>query len=238
MKNISTKTRLLTVGAIGAATVGGGIATAGSANAASGSVWDSVAACESGGNWSINTGNGFYGGLQFTQQTWAGFGGTAYAPRADLASRSAQIAVAQKVLASQGPGAWPVCSKKAGLTRGGGASSGGGTVATTPRVKQQKPSRSAQRPTAPKQTTRKQATRQQTTRQQATPQKHSTLKRSYAPRVNAQPTGRTITVHQGDTLSQLAAKYNVKGGWQGLFAVNKSTINNPNLIFVGQHIRL
>jgi LysM repeat protein len=81
---------------------------------ASGSVWDRVAACESGGNWSINTGNGYYGGLQFTQSTWNANGGQAYAPRADLASRDAQIAVAQHVLASQGWGAWPVCSVKAG----------------------------------------------------------------------------------------------------------------------------
>jgi LysM repeat protein len=78
------------------------------------SIWDKIAACESGGNWAINTGNGFYGGLQFTQSTWAAYGGTAYAARADLASRSAQIAVAQKVQASQGWGAWPVCSYQAG----------------------------------------------------------------------------------------------------------------------------
>jgi LysM repeat protein len=78
------------------------------------SIWDKIAACESGGNWAINTGNGFYGGLQFTQSTWAAYGGTAYAARADLASRSAQITVAQKVQASQGWGAWPVCSYKAG----------------------------------------------------------------------------------------------------------------------------
>ncbi|HVS58788.1 MAG TPA: transglycosylase family protein [Candidatus Saccharimonadales bacterium] len=80
-----------------------------------GSVWDRIAACESGGNWSINTGNGFYGGLQFTQGTWLGYGGGAYASRADLASRAQQIAIAQKVQAGQGWGAWPVCSLKAGV---------------------------------------------------------------------------------------------------------------------------
>lgn len=78
------------------------------------SIWDSIAACESSGNWSIDTGNGFYGGLQFTASTWAAYGGLAYAPRADLATRDQQIAVAQKVQASQGWGAWPVCSVKAG----------------------------------------------------------------------------------------------------------------------------
>jgi len=76
----------------------------------SGACWDCLAQCESGGNWSINSGNGFSGGLQFHHQTWVGFGGLAYAPEAWMASREAQIAVAEKVLASQGRGAWPGCS--------------------------------------------------------------------------------------------------------------------------------
>ena len=73
----------------------------------SGSIWDRIAACESGGNWSINTGNGFYGGLQFTQATWAGAGGLAYAPRADLATPAQQIAIASKLSLSN----WPVCGR-------------------------------------------------------------------------------------------------------------------------------
>lgn len=77
--------------------------------------WGCVAKCESGGNWHINTGNGHYGGLQFSQQTWEGFGGGKYAPRADLASRKEQIAIARKVVAVQGWGAWPHCSKRYGL---------------------------------------------------------------------------------------------------------------------------
>ncbi|MFI1766355.1 transglycosylase family protein [Streptomyces sp. NPDC020800] len=97
------------------------LVVAGSADAADASTWNKVAACESSGNWSINTGNGFYGGLQFTRSTWEAYGGTRYAPRADLASRSQQMTVAEKVLDGQGPGAWPVCSVRAGLTRGGGA---------------------------------------------------------------------------------------------------------------------
>ena len=76
----------------------------------SGSVnWIAIAACESGGNWADNTGNGFYGGLQFTISTWLGYGGGAYAPSANLATESQQIAIAEKVLAGQGIGAWPVC---------------------------------------------------------------------------------------------------------------------------------
>lgn len=81
-----------------------------------GGVWDELVQCEATGNWAINTGNGFYGGLQFTQQTWEGFGGTAYAPRADLASREQQIAIAEKVQAAQGWGAWPACTSKMGLS--------------------------------------------------------------------------------------------------------------------------
>ncbi|ATZ05764.1 transglycosylase family protein [Corynebacterium striatum] len=82
---------------------------------ADGSVWDSLAQCESTGNWAINTGNGFSGGLQFTPSTWAGFGGTAYAPEAWQATREQQIAVAEKVQAAQGWGAWPACTSKLGL---------------------------------------------------------------------------------------------------------------------------
>ena len=82
---------------------------------ANGSVWDSLAQCESTGNWAINTGNGFSGGLQFTPSTWAGFGGTAYAPEAWQATREQQIAVAEKVQAAQGWGAWPACTSKLGL---------------------------------------------------------------------------------------------------------------------------
>jgi resuscitation-promoting factor RpfA len=84
------------------------------AHAASDSTWDRVAQCESGGRWDINTGNGFHGGLQFTPSTWKGFGGTEFAPVAYQASRAQQIVVAERVLAKQGWGAWPVCSRKAG----------------------------------------------------------------------------------------------------------------------------
>ncbi|MBT2490359.1 LysM peptidoglycan-binding domain-containing protein [Streptomyces sp. ISL-96] len=74
--------------------------------------WNCLAECESSGDWHINTGNGYYGGLQFWQATWAEHGGLAYAPRADLATRAQQIKVAERVLATQGWKAWPVCSKR------------------------------------------------------------------------------------------------------------------------------
>lgn len=80
-----------------------------------GSVWDRLAQCESSGNWAINTGNGFYGGLQFDYGTWLGNGGGAYASRADLATRDQQIAIASKVQAARGWSPWPACSAKLGL---------------------------------------------------------------------------------------------------------------------------
>ncbi|MFD6184058.1 transglycosylase family protein [Streptomyces goshikiensis] len=89
------------------------------ASAADASTWDQVAECESGGSWSANAGTGAYGGLQFSQEEWKNAGGLSYAERADLASRSQQIAVAEQVLASQGPEAWPLCASPAGLTKDG-----------------------------------------------------------------------------------------------------------------------
>ena len=86
------------------------------AHGATAETWDRLAECESSGRWDINTGNGYYGGLQFSAGTWVGFGGTAYASRADLATRVEQITVAERVLDVQGWGAWPACSEKLGLT--------------------------------------------------------------------------------------------------------------------------
>lgn len=77
--------------------------------------WDAIAACESGGNWSINTGNGYYGGLQFLDSTWDAYGGEEFAPRADLATRGEQITVAERVRADVGFRAWPACSRRLGL---------------------------------------------------------------------------------------------------------------------------
>ncbi|MFI6849717.1 transglycosylase family protein [Kitasatospora sp. NPDC050467] len=122
------------------------ILTATGASAAPASTWDSVAQCESGGNWSINTGNGFYGGLQFTSSTWKAYGGTSYAPQAHQASRAQQISVAEKVLASQGPGAWPVCSQKAGLSKGGAPASVDTSTDAAPAAPKPAQSKPAQKP--------------------------------------------------------------------------------------------
>ena len=85
------------------------------ASAAPDSDWDRLAQCESGGNWHINTGNGYQGGLQFSPSTWAGYGGTEYAATADQATREQQIAVAERVQAAQGWGAWPACTARLGI---------------------------------------------------------------------------------------------------------------------------
>ncbi|MFE1288876.1 transglycosylase family protein [Streptomyces sp. NPDC058751] len=120
----------------------------GAAHAADVGTWNKVAACESSGNWSINTGNGYYGGLQFTRSTWEAYGGQAYARRADQATKDQQIAVAEKVLKGQGPGAWPVCSVRAGLT-GGGAAPDVSPEGPAPRPAKQRSVRDVQPQTTP-----------------------------------------------------------------------------------------
>ncbi len=86
-----------------------------SADAAPVNSWNRLAQCESGGRWHVNTGNGYYGGLQFSNSTWRGFGGGRFAPRADIATKAQQIQIAERVQHSQGWQAWPVCSHRVGL---------------------------------------------------------------------------------------------------------------------------
>ncbi|MGW2372701.1 transglycosylase family protein [Kitasatospora sp. NPDC001683] len=219
--------------------------TATGASAAPASAWDSVAQCESGGDWGINTGNGFYGGLQFTSSTWKAYGGTAYAAQANQASKGQQIAVAEKVLASQGPGAWPVCSLKAGLSKGGAPAAVDTSSDTKAQKQQAAPKEQAPKAAAkpvqqykPKHAAPKQAEQpaEQPTAKQYAP-KHA------APRA-AQPapsaaTGHDYTVRAGDTLSGIAAAQGVQGGWQALYDGNRGTVGgDPNLIVPGQVLHL
>ncbi|WP_054816495.1 transglycosylase family protein [Nocardia arizonensis] len=115
-KPTSTGRTVAKVAVTGAIIGTAGVALAGNASAAPDSDWDRLAQCEAGGNWGINTGNGFQGGLQFSPSTWNAHGGQEYAATANQASREEQIVVAEKVLASQGWGAWPSCSSKLGLS--------------------------------------------------------------------------------------------------------------------------
>ena|SRR5699024_415318 len=112
--------RIVGVAAVASLAAGGVLATPLTASAYDPGVWDKVAQCESTNRWDINTGNGYYGGLQFSKSTWLAFGGGDYAPYAHQATKDEQIAVARRVLAVQGPGAWPVCSQRAGLTKTNG----------------------------------------------------------------------------------------------------------------------
>ncbi len=105
-RHTTLRTRVLRSTAVVAAAGACSLGFTSAASAASDSTWNNVASCESGNNWSINTGNGYYGGLQFSQSTWDAFGGQQYAGRADQASKGQQIAIAEKTLAGQGWGAW------------------------------------------------------------------------------------------------------------------------------------
>ncbi|MBC3194978.1 transglycosylase family protein [Pseudonocardia sp. C8] len=136
---------LLRVAAAGIVAVGATAAISGTANAAPDNVWDQLAQCESGGNWSINTGNGYQGGLQFSPSTWRAYGGSG---SASSASRAEQIAVAERVLAAQGWGAWPSCSKKLGIT-GHSADPGKRVKASAPAAKAA-PKKAAPKAAAPK----------------------------------------------------------------------------------------
>lgn len=114
----SKATRIATVTGVAGAAVAVPLMSATGAQAASVDTWDKVAQCESGGDWSINTGNGYYGGLQFSASSWAAAGGTKYAPTADKATKEQQIAAAERLLEIQGPGAWS-CAGAGNLTAGG-----------------------------------------------------------------------------------------------------------------------
>ena len=143
-----TVTRLSRTAFAGFALAAVSIGLASPAQAASGQTWDRLAMCESGGNWGINTGNGYHGGLQFSASTWRAFGGTQYAARADLASRAEQIAIAERTLAGQGWGAWPACSRKLGLSNADkvGSAAAPAAAPAPARVAAPAASRSAARP--------------------------------------------------------------------------------------------
>ncbi|MFF3842453.1 transglycosylase family protein [Streptomyces sp. NPDC001930] len=228
----SKATQVVTLVGVTGVAVAAPLMTAGTASAATVSEWDTVAACESGGNWSINTGNGYYGGLQFSASTWAAYGGTAYAATANQASKSQQIAIAEKVLAGQGKGAWPSCG--VGLSS---ASPSTGAVESAPQQSTQQPKqeRKAEQPTT--RSEQRQAPKK-ATQQQAAPQ-------AAAKKTVTTPTGKKVKkgdgeykVVAGDTLSKIAQAHGVKGGWAKLFELNKDVVENADLIYPGQQLHL
>ena len=203
-----------------AAGVAGTAALLGPASAAQASSvnWDAIAQCESGGNWSISTGNGFYGGLQFTKGTWRAYGGTKYASTANKASRSEQIAIAEKVLRGQGIGAWPVCGKKGGSSKHYSGTNTSGSKS------------------------HKSSSHKSSTHKSKSVTHKSTKKSATTPKVTrattAKATGKTYVVRSGDTLSAIATRNHISGGWHTLYQLNSKTISNANLIFPGQRITL
>jgi LysM repeat protein len=219
---------LATAGLVGAIPM----ATASPASAATSS-WDRLAQCESGQNWSINTGNGYYGGLQFADGTWDGWGGEKYASRADLASKAEQIVIAAKLVDNSGWRSWPGCTSKLGLDgadrrealataaeykakltggSGGGAQENGDAKADS--TKRDKPA------------AEKRAEDNRVSTDRASRGKHRKKK-----------VAGTYTVRSGDTLSSIARRKDVPGGWKRLYRINRSTIGkNPGLIYPGQRL--
>jgi LysM repeat protein len=174
--------------------------------------WTAIANCESSGDWAADTGNGFYGGLQFTQSTWDAYGGQQYAPSANLASESQQIAVAEKVLAGQGIGAWPVCGAHAGdSTTYAGTNTGGSASASSDNGGSS---------------------------DSGSTNSGSSASASSGTSNAKSTAGGKYTVRSGDTLSGIAAKEGI-ADWHALYAGNKSVIGaNPNLIIPGQVLNL
>ena len=219
-RRASKATRVVALVGVAGVAVAAPLMTAGAASAATASEWDAVAQCESGGNWSINTGNGYYGGLQFSASTWAAYGGTAFAASADQASKSQQIQIAEKVLAGQGKGAWPSC----GVGLSSAAYTGGA-------AEQAQPERKAEQPT--------------TRSEQRTAPKPAAKAKAEAKKTVTTPTGKKVKkgdgeykVVAGDTLSKIAAAHDVKGGWAKLFELNKDIVDDADLIYPGQQLHL
>lgn len=197
------------------------------ANAVDGATWDALAQCESGGNWSINTGNGFYGGLQFTQQSWNGVG---MSGSPVTASRAQQIEAGERLLAIQGWGAWPACSAKLGLYGKTGAAPTY-TEPTTVAVQSQ----TQQTYTAPAAQAAPAAPAVQAAPAAAEAPAAPAVEAPAAPvAVAPKAAAGTYTVVPGDSLSLIAAKLGVAGGYQAIAAANTDIIYNVDLIFPGQ----
>ncbi|WP_051597116.1 LysM peptidoglycan-binding domain-containing protein [Curtobacterium sp. UNCCL17] len=229
MKKLS-RTRTIVGGLAFASIAATGVGLAAApANAASGSTWDQLAQCESGGNWAINTGNGYYGGLQFNLGTWQANGG---AGNPASASREAQIAVAERVLASQGWGAWPACSAQLGLSGTSGAAPAAAAPAPAPAPAPAQ--QAAPQPAAPAPAPAEQAAPQPSTTE-AAPAPAATTPSKPAP---VKTSGKTYKITSGDTLDTIATKLGIDGGWKQLWAANTSTIDDANLIYAGQELQL
>ncbi|RPK39633.1 transglycosylase family protein [Streptomyces sp. ADI93-02] len=212
-----------------------------------GTDWDRIAECESNGRWGINTGNGYHGGLQFAPSTWRAYGGGQYAPRADLASKSEQIAVAERVRRSQGLGAWPTCGRlgtngtSSSSSSGGSGSSGsvGGsdTAQAAPERQSTDGSNSGSSGNTSSGNTSSGSTADSSHHDDdSTAGSDSGTTHHYSEDlVDAD----TYVVEPGDCLSVIAERADVDGGWPALYELNREILDQgPHLIFPGQHLRL
>ena len=215
--NIRRSAAVLAIGGAAAAS----LAATPAANAAPLEAWEALAQCESGGNWSINTGNGYYGGLQFSLSSWAAAGGTGN-PAA--ASKAEQIRVAENLLQMQGWGAWPSCAAKLNLYAYG-TSSAAAVVAETP---------AATTTTTETTTVAPQAT--EVTEVAAAPAVVEAPAAETAPAAEvvaeAAPAANTYTVKAGDTLSEIAYAHGFNG-WDEVLAANADLIQNADVIEIG-----
>lgn len=251
MKNTSIRrtAAALAIGGVAAATM-----SMPAANAVDGATWDALAQCESGGNWSINTGNGFYGGLQFTQQSWNGVGMSGSPANA---TRAQQIEAGERLLAIQGWGAWPACSAKLGLYGKTGAAptytepttstAATTTVAAQSQTQQTYTAPAAQvAPAAPAAQAAPAAVEAPAAAPvapaapaaveapAAAPAAPAVEAPAAAPVAAPKAAAGTYTVVPGDSLSLIAAKLGVAGGYQAIAAANTDIIYNVDLIFPGQ----
>lgn len=233
----------------GTAAVFGGAALLGAAAPAQAAdKWDQLVECEASGDWSANTGNGFSGGLQFTPSTWAAFGGSGSAANA---SASEQKAVAERVLAEQGWGAWPSCSQKLGLS---GASGYSGAAASTPApaAETQVSTQSVETPAPAPAAEEAPVEQAPAAEAPAAPAPAAEAPVAQAPVAEQAPVveytapaapvaeqpavAGAYTVASGDTLGSIAAAHGTD--WETLFAANPDTVADPNLIFVGQTLNI
>lgn len=230
-RRASKFTRIAAIAGVTTAAIAVPLMGASGASAASVATWDAVAQCESGGNWSINTGNGYYGGLQFSQSSWEAAGGTAYASRADLATKDQQIAVAEKLLALQGPGAW-ACAGAGNLTAGG-ESAQVDTSGSSSSAKSSSSSDTSSRDTSETASRGKSENRAPVKKSKPAAKPAETKKA--APVQQGDGEYKVVT---GDSLSKIAKAQHVSGGWEKLFELNKSVVSDANLIYPGQQLHL
>ena len=249
MKNTSIRrtAAALAIGGVAAATM-----SMPAANAVDGATWDALAQCESGGNWSINTGNGFYGGLQFTQQSWNGVGMSGSPANA---TRAQQIEAGERLLAIQGWGAWPACSAKLGLYGKTGAAPTYAepttTVAAQSQTQQTYTAPAAQAAPAapaaqaapaaveaPAAAPAAQAAPAAVEAPAAAPAAPAVEAPAAAPVAAPKAAAGTYTVVPGDSLSLIASKLGVAGGYQAIAAANTDIIYNVDLIFPGQVLNI